>query len=128
MTAFIRSTFLAKHCAVDTGAFLVDLHTVTAQAALFTPTGGIEIAGVTIGAMGSLVCSTFYTNHHAVGTGAFFVDLHTIGAQTALFAPALNNKITLIAAGAMGALLICTFQTHIVANLLGGAAVADFRA
>ena len=179
MASFIKCAFHTKHHSVNTGALLIDLHTITAQTALLTPAGRIEIAHVTTGAMGSPVCGTVYTKLSSVGHrtvivivrtvaaqtavvtkmfnaaiafvasgavaltlfygaikakahsmvgGARNVYFNTFSAQTALLAPFSHNKIASLTVGAVCTLLNSTLQTHIVADLLVGAAVTNFRA
>ena len=76
----------------------------------------------------SFICGTLKAKIHSVDAGARIVYIDAIAAQSTLLAPLLHNKIALVTTGTVCALFKSALQTHIVADFLGGAAVADFRA
>ena len=129
MAVIACSTFVAKIGSLDVRTPLIVFHTILAHTALNAKVCNFAIACVTAGAMGlPFIYSAIKANALPVEGAASHVDFYTIGAHTALLAPLLHNKIALVTTGTVGTFFNSTLQTHIVADFLGGAAVADFRA
>ena len=128
MGIFVRGAFFTKAQTVNTGALYIHVHAIGAKHTFLAPVLDFKIALVAAGTVGAFVRGAFFTKNRPVSGGAFFVNDDAIGAHTALLAPLLHNKIALVTTGTVCALFKSALQTHIVANLLGGAAVANLRA
>ena len=129
MAVIACSTFVAKIGSLDVRTPLIVFHTILAHTALNAKVCNFAIACVTAGAMGlPFIYSAIKANALPVEGAASHVDFYTIGAHTALLAPFAHIKIALVTTGTVGTFFNSTLQTHIVADFLGGAAVADFRA
>lgn len=81
-----------------------------------------------IGAVHTVVYGTLHADDVAPLLTAVVTGRTTIYALSAFRAPFAHIKIALVTTGTVGTFFNSTLQTHIVADFLGGAAVADFRA
>jgi len=127
---FIASgTVFAKLGSMDFGALLVIACTVATQTALSAKMFHTAIACITAGAMGVLIRGTLKAKAHpVVATARSVYFFYTIIAPTTFLTPFAHDKIASFTIGAVGALIKNALQTHLIADLLVGAAVTNFRA
>ena len=126
---FIASgTVFAKLGSMDFGALLVIACTVATQTALSAKMFHTAIACITAGAVGVLIRGTLKAKAQTVVSGARNIYIDTARARAAFLTPITRGKIASFTIGAVGALIKNALQTHLISDLLIGAAVTNFRA